>query len=97
MTTVDTGEDPAGNNVYKVTVRFGAGGEDGMGGTDAYDGDDLGKIDLTVTVKNVNEPGKVVISPMQPQVGTRLTAILSDEDNIANRAWESGSGPGPIP
>ena len=25
----------------------------------------------------------VVISPMQPQVGTMLTAILTDEDNIA--------------
>ena len=80
---VDAGEDPASNNVYKVTVRFGAGGEDGMGGDDAYDGDDLGEIDLTVNVTNVNEPGMVVISPMQPQVGTMLTAILTDEDNIA--------------
>ena len=77
------------NNIYKVTVRFGAGGEDGTPGeprddpADEYDGDDLGKLELTVTVTNVNEPGMVVISPMQPQIGTELTAILTDEDNIA--------------
>ena len=70
-------------------MRFGAGGEDGTPGeptddpADEYDGDDLGKLELTVTVTNVNEPGMVVISPMQPQVGTELTAILTDEDNIA--------------
>ena len=78
-----------GDNVYKVTVRFSAGGEDGdPDPTDDYDGDDLGEIDLTVTVINVNEPGSVVISPMQPQVGTRLTAILTDEDNVAPTAGE---------
>ena len=79
----------AANNVYKVTVRFGAGGEDGTPGEpsdtppDEYDGDDLGEIELTITVTNVNEPGMVVISPRQPQVGTELTAILTDKDNIA--------------
>ena len=50
---------------------------------DEYDGDDLGEIELTITVTNVNEPGMLVISPMQPQVGTELMAILTDEDNIA--------------
>ena len=82
------------NNVYKVTVRFGAGGEDGAPDTtDDYDGDDLGDIDLTVTVINANEPGNVVISPRQPQVGTRLTAILTDEDNVAPAAaaWQWAS------
>ena len=82
--TVDAGEDLASNNVYKVTVRFSAGGEDGdPDPTDDYDGDDLGEIDLTINVTNVNEPGRVVVSPRQPQVGTMLTAILTDEDNIA--------------
>ena len=70
------------NNVYKITVRIGAGGEDGAPEADDYDGDDLEDIDLTVIVDNVNEPGKVVISPRQPQVGTELTAILTDEDNV---------------
>ena len=86
-----TVEDDEGlaNNIYKVTVRFGAGGEDGTPGkptddpADEYDGDDLGELELTITVTNVNEPGTVVISPMQPQVGTPLTAILTDEDNVA--------------
>ena len=79
----------AGNNIYKVTVRFGAGGEDGTPGeptdtpADEYDGDDLGEVELTINVTNVNEPGMVVISPMQPQEGTELTAILTDEDNVA--------------
>ena len=81
--TVDAGEDPAGNNVYKVTVRFGAGGEDGTPNpTDDYAGDDLGEVDLTVTVTNVDEKGQVTVSPRQPQVGTTLTAILTDPDNV---------------
>ena len=85
----DGADEGLANNVYKVTVRFGAGGEDGTPGertdnpADEYDGDDLGEIELTITVTNVNEPGMLVISPMQPQVGTELTAILTDEDNIA--------------
>ena len=82
------------NNVYKVTVRFGAGGEDGAPVVgDDYDGDDLADIDLTVTVDNLNEPGNVVISPRRPQVGTRLTAILTDEDNVAPAAatWQWAS------
>ena len=79
----------AGNNIYKVTVRFGAGGEDGTPGeptdtpADEYDGDDLGEVDLTINVTNVDEQGMMVISPMQPQEGTELTAILTDEDNVA--------------
>ena len=92
--TVAPATEGAANNVYKVTVRFGAGGEDGAPVVgDDYDGDDLGDIDLTVTVINVDEPGNVVISPRQPQVGTRLTAILTDEDNVAPAAavWQWAS------
>ena len=71
------------NNVYKVTVRIGAGGEDGAPDVDNYAGDDLEEIELTVIVDNVNEDGKLVISPRQPQIGTLLTAILTDDDNVA--------------
>ena len=74
------GDQRAGDNTYRVTVRIGAGGEDGALGSDDYDGDDLDEIKLTVTVTNVNEPGMVLISPLQPQVGTDLTAILTDQD-----------------
>ena len=79
----------ARNNVYKIMVRVSAGGEDGAPGEltddppDIYDGDDLREFKVTVRVTNVDEPGMVAISPMQPQVGTLLTAILTDKDNVA--------------
>ena len=86
------------NNVYKVTVRIGAGGEDGMAGDDDYAGDDLVDFDLTVNVTNVNETGMLVFWPRQPQVGTDLTPILTDPDNIDPGAgewlWESSPNKG---
>ena len=82
----------AGNNIYRVTVRFGAGGEDGMPGTDHYDGDDLGELDLTITVTNVEEPGRVYISSLQPQIGTELTATITDQDGVAvTGSWQWAS------
>ena len=72
-----------GDNIYRVTVRFGAGGEDGMPGVNAYDGDDLGTLDLTITVTNLDEEGGVLISSLQPQVGTELTATVFDRDGVA--------------
>ena len=80
---IDPATEGEGNNVYKVTVRIGAGGEDGAPDLDEYAGDDLEEIELTVIVDNVNEDGKLVISPRQPQIGTLLTAILTDDDNVA--------------
>ena len=74
----------AENNIYRVTVRIGAGGEDGdPDPTDDYDGDDLGKLDLTITVTNLDEEGGVLISSLQPQVGTELTATVFDRDGVA--------------
>ena len=78
-----TGSQGDDNEIYKVTMRFSAGGQDGTPGNDDYEGDDLNEIEVTVTVVNVDEPGRVVISPRQPQVGTDLTAILTDEDGVA--------------
>ena len=49
-------------------MRFGAGGEDGAPDiNDDYDGDDLGELDLTITVTNVDEMGKVTISRCSPR------------------------------
>ena len=80
------------DNVYRVTVRYGAGGQDGTPADDDYDGDDLDELDLTVTVINVEEGGMVVISPMRPQVGTELTAILTDEDvHTGEGEWQWAS------
>ena len=83
---VNAGSTPpaiAGNNIYRVTVRFGAGGQDGTPATDHYDGDDLGELDLVITVTNEDEPGRVYISSLQPQVGTQLTATVTDLDGVA--------------
>ena len=81
-----------GDNIYRVTVRFGAGGQDGTPGTDDYDGDDLGELDLTVTVTNIDEPGRVYISSLQPQIGTELTATITDQDGVAvTGSWQWAS------
>ena len=80
----------ADNNIYRVTVRFGAGGEDGVPDpTDDYDGDDLGKLALTITVTNMDELGGVLISSLQPQIGTELTATVFDRDGVAGvGSWQ---------
>ena len=86
-------------NTYKVTVRFGAGGEDGAPDiNDDYDGDDLGELDLTITVTNVDEDGKVTISPLQPQIGTLLRATLSDSDvQVGFGQWKWASSESGLP
>ena len=47
------------NNVYHVTVQ-------------ASDGNNINRLDVTVTVTNVEEAGTVELSSVQPQVDTRL-------------------------
>ena len=75
---IDTGDytdangntDPNGNNVYHVTVRIDDAGS--SGGFSIFD--------VTVTVTNVDEPGRVELSSTAPKVGDRLTAELTDPD-----------------
>ena len=71
-------------------MRFGSGGQDDLpAGNAQYDGDDLDEIEVTVNVRNEDEPGMLVISPLQPQVGTALTATLSDEDvHVGTGDWQ---------
>ena len=38
-------------------------------------------IDLTITVTNADEPGVVTLNWLQPEVGTEITATLTDPDN----------------
>ena len=69
-------EDPKGgqadnSNTYNVVVQASDGG---TGTTD--------RLEVTVTVTNVDEDGTVGISLLQPQVGTELTATLSDPDVV---------------
>ena len=59
------------NNVYHVTVQ-------------ASDGNNINRLDVTVTVTNVEEAGTVELSSVQPQVDTPLTATLDDPDEVTS-------------
>ena len=49
---------------------------------------DRDTITVTITIENVDEDGIVTLSPEQPEVGTTLTAMLSDPDgNISEVSW----------
>ena len=61
-------------NTYVVTVRASDGGQD----TTASE-------EVTVEVTNVEEPGTVMLSTLQPQVSVVITATLTDPDNIGKR------------
>ena len=64
-------DDSERNNVYHVTVQ-------------ASDGNNINRLDMTVTVTNVEEPGEVELSSVQPQVDTALTATLDDPDEVTS-------------
>ena len=58
----------------------------------------VGSITVTISVGNVDEPGTVSISPSQPQVGTALTATLTDPDGTTSAVtwqWARGDTTGP--
>ena len=68
------------NNSYQVTVI-------------ATDTDDNATTrNVTVSVTNVDENGSVTLSNLQPQVGTRVNASLSDPDgSISSLTWKWGT------
>ena len=56
---------------------------------EATDGTNVGTLDVTVNVTNVEEAGSISLSSRQPQAGTRLTATLSDPDGRPSAVtWE---------
>ncbi len=56
---------------------------------EATDGTNVGTLDVTVNVTNVEEAGSISLSSLQPQAGTRLTATLSDPDGRPSAVtWE---------
>ena len=74
-------KDSDSNNVYHVTVQ-------------ASDGNNISRLDVTVTVTNVEEAGTVTLSSVQPQVGTPLTATLDDPDEVVSEitwSWHSST------
>ena len=78
--------DDNNNNEYLLQVQARAGASDPV------------TVDVRVTVANVDEPGTVVLSSPQPQIGTPLEAEVSDPDGVlVVQAWiwqrKLGSGP----
>ena len=66
---------------YTVTVRARVGS--GISNT-------VNTIDkqVTVNIQNLEEPGTVTLSSVQPQAGTTLTATLDDDDRPTGTTWQ---------
>ena len=65
------------DNTYNIEIVA----ADGYAGTD--------KLEVTIYVDNVDEPGTLLLSTTTPSVGTVLTASLSDPDGkVTNQAWK---------
>ena len=77
-------ENPMDNdkdNVYMITIRV----IDNAGA--------VGEKNVRVTVNNVDEPGKLVLTPAQPDDGMPVTATLTDPDGVVSITdWEWFSG-----
>ena len=78
--------DQGTDNTYEVMIRASDGGDD----TTATK-------EVSIDVTNVEEPGTIILSTLQPQVGRPLTATLTDPDNATDSTvtwqWYRGSSP----
>ena len=72
-----TGEDLAGNNLYRITVRVTEAATVG-----ANVPPKAVEMDLTVRVTNAGEDGMVQLQWRQPEVGTEISASLTDPDSV---------------
>ena len=70
MPNFESPGDSDGNNVYEVTVMV----------TDTDSNTDSQAVMVKVT--NVEEPGSIEFSTLQPRVGFPVTATLTDQDNV---------------
>ena len=68
---------------YSVTVSV-SDGKDIDGNADTVVDN---TIDVTITVTDLDEDGTVILSSLQPQVDTVLTATLVDPDDATNVSW----------
>ena len=68
----------AGNNQYVVTVSV-SDGKDSEGNTEATPAVD-DSINVNIMVTNVDERGRLTLSPTRPRLGAAVTATLSDPD-----------------
>ncbi len=77
MPNFEAPKDAGRNNVYNITVVA----TDSDGQTD--------EMDVIVTVANVEEDGTVTLSPLQPRIGSPVTATLSDIDGaVSDVKWK---------
>ncbi len=84
----ETPLDENGDNVYEVAVTVIDG--DGVTGL-------VGSKNIRITVENVNEDGKLVLSPEQPDDGMPVIATLEDPDvvvSITNWMWATTTDSG---
>ena len=81
--TISPADEGEGDNEYEIVVRASevrAEGAQGSTGTTEQD--------VTVTVKNVDEPGSISLTLLQPQTGVALTASVSDLDGgVTVTSW----------
>ena len=86
----DPGERREARNVYEVTVEASDGGESN---TD--------RMHIFVKVTNMDDPGVVTLSSVQPEGGYMLFATLTDQDGLHElnppESWLPRLGNGPAP
>ena len=69
---------------YLITVSIND-GKDAVGNADTTVDDTIA---VTISVTNIEEPGTVSFGSTRPQVGTELTATLTDPDgSVTNETW----------
>ena len=77
--TIEESPDYEDKNRYRVTIEV---REQGGGSS-------VGRLNVTVKVTNVDEPGMVDVSVSEPRVGQRLTATVSDQDGgVGSVEWK---------
>ena len=81
--SISPANEGAGDNEYEITVRASeVRAEGALGSTMST------TQDVTVTVKNVDEPGSISLTLLQPQTGVALTASVSDLDGgVTVNTW----------
>ena len=68
---IDTIPDYEGKRFYQVRVQ-------------AYDGDNIADLDVTINITNADEPGVVTLSPSSPTFGIPVNAFLTDPDRVVS-------------
>ena len=76
-------DDADENNVYNIVV---VASDDALGAGTTGNPTGMAYKKVVVTVTDVDEPGMVTLSSLQPQVGALLTATLTDPEATSGAA-----------